>query len=1246
MISTRRRFASLLVLLATIVPIAAWAATGKISGTIIDTENEPVLGAAVQIVETSQGAAADDDGFYIVQNVQPGTYTIRISAVGYSQQTITKVEVSGDKTTPLNCTLVSEAIELGGSEITEYRKPNVQLDVSTKETRFGKEDFETRAVSDLKGLLTKQPGIKIDQEGAIHVRGGREHEVLIQVDGVNYRDPLVNSSKRLLNLNALNVEEVEVLTGGDARYGNFQAALINVTTPEGSMTDYTGTFEWRTDRAFKTYSFDTDQYDYALSGPVPFVGRWLGNKKLSFFASGSSKLTNTYTPYAINRDDSDYLGMGWDLPERQNNDYSGFFKLTYQVDPKRKFNLSYTRDFGIWDVYPDGEAAIDGNYGWQYKYNVANRPYSKTTRQSVSLAWSHQVSKSTFYEIKIGNFRTETKVRPRGKDPDQFTLATDVEDINTLQQGATDSDNNGYFDGYIDANSNGQYDGAGEGYEDLNFNGQWDRGEDWVDLNGNGQYDGAEPWIDRANPNGVNNLGVWDPWDPYTDLNGNGRWDPAEPQLTEQDWNNNGQWDGERFQDANGNGMYDRGSEYSEGYDDKNRNGYIDRKDLYAMNEDDPDVPEPFQDGDMWNDTGEPFLDEPDDNGIYDGVWNPGERWWDLPSSYVSPFIPRQVFQTPTPNGQYDGPNNAFDEYEMFTFWADTAFGMDPRYPVLYTWEDVRLGIRNFGAEWINMGFAQDDDGNAYARYLQFNPNLSPVPDYAALGIQISQWRNRTLHDEALPIANFPDFTWQEGQEWFADYNNNGVEDPLTDNFLNPGWWDAQSFWQDRSAKEWSLTSDLTSQVNKYHELKSGIELRFRDLQMQSIQEADQPYNNPDVPLPEDAPFYGRGAVRDFYDHQPVEGALYFQDKMEFEGLIVRAGIRSDFIIQDDDFLQDLQTQVDKGQPGALLADRGRYVIAPRLGISHPITLKAKLYFNYGHYYQSPSFEYFYRSATANIAPNTLIGNPNLEYEKTVSYEVGVNTEFTEDWVVDVAGYYRDVYNQIGTVEQREGPITLNRYFNLGYGRARGFEFSLEKKLSNRWAIKGNYDFSYAFGKESAASEGLLQRQNNRVENRDEHPLGWDQTHKVSGYLTITAREKDRPHWFGVTWPSNWLATIEYSYASGQPYTPSSYTVGKPANLILENSARYPHQTTTDFKFDKFWQVAKSLKLTTGVEIYNVFNRRNVRTLFAETGNSHDSSHEKNIDARDDGNLGKDADHNPRNYYPPRQIILHMALNF
>ncbi|HIL58293.1 MAG TPA: carboxypeptidase-like regulatory domain-containing protein, partial [Rhodothermales bacterium] len=60
---------------------SAFAQAGKIAGRVTDAgSGEPIPGANVLVVETSQGSAADLDGYYTILNVSPGTVTLRITA--------------------------------------------------------------------------------------------------------------------------------------------------------------------------------------------------------------------------------------------------------------------------------------------------------------------------------------------------------------------------------------------------------------------------------------------------------------------------------------------------------------------------------------------------------------------------------------------------------------------------------------------------------------------------------------------------------------------------------------------------------------------------------------------------------------------------------------------------------------------------------------------------------------------------------------------------------------------------------------------------------------------------------------------------------------------------------------------------------------------------------------------------------------------------------------------------------------
>lgn len=77
--------------------------TEKISGTVRDAKTrEPLPGVNLVLEGTTQGAASDAQGDYFIANVPPGTYTLKVSLLGYAAVTVTGVRVRVDATTELN----------------------------------------------------------------------------------------------------------------------------------------------------------------------------------------------------------------------------------------------------------------------------------------------------------------------------------------------------------------------------------------------------------------------------------------------------------------------------------------------------------------------------------------------------------------------------------------------------------------------------------------------------------------------------------------------------------------------------------------------------------------------------------------------------------------------------------------------------------------------------------------------------------------------------------------------------------------------------------------------------------------------------------------------------------------------------------------------------------------------------------------------------------------------------------------
>ena len=115
--------------------------TGKISGTVVDENDEPLVGCNIIIKGTSYGAATNLAGEYFILNVPPGIYEISASMIGYSTVTIEGTQVIVDLTAKTDFSLKPETIE-GEEIIVTAEKPTVRLDQTSMSAVVSSEDIE------------------------------------------------------------------------------------------------------------------------------------------------------------------------------------------------------------------------------------------------------------------------------------------------------------------------------------------------------------------------------------------------------------------------------------------------------------------------------------------------------------------------------------------------------------------------------------------------------------------------------------------------------------------------------------------------------------------------------------------------------------------------------------------------------------------------------------------------------------------------------------------------------------------------------------------------------------------------------------------------------------------------------------------------------------------------------------------------------------------------------------------------
>lgn len=145
------------------------AQTSTIVGKLTDTDynNEPLPFANIFLKGTTKGITSDIDGLYSLDNIEPGTYTVVYSFVGYETVEIPDVKIIADKVTNIDVPMGASAAALDEVVIktTTRRESAVVLLLEQKKAvgitqSIGAEDLARKGVSDAEGAVTKVTGIK------------------------------------------------------------------------------------------------------------------------------------------------------------------------------------------------------------------------------------------------------------------------------------------------------------------------------------------------------------------------------------------------------------------------------------------------------------------------------------------------------------------------------------------------------------------------------------------------------------------------------------------------------------------------------------------------------------------------------------------------------------------------------------------------------------------------------------------------------------------------------------------------------------------------------------------------------------------------------------------------------------------------------------------------------------------------------------------------------------------------------
>lgn len=574
------------------------------------------------------------------------------------------------------------------------------------------------------------------------------------------------------------------------------------------------------------------------------------------------------------------------------------------------------------------------------------------------------------------------------------------------------------------------------------------------------------------------------------------------------------------------------------------------------------------------------------------------------------------------------------------------------------------------GIAWT--GSMQVTDPYQYNKYFLYGTNWSYWPEkrvFNQFNVSFSDMINKNTFYE-LSVGYLKDNSDQSDRDGIIPQNLWGDTDTkymMDDYFLLKDY----SHLYDRFNNEvFSLKGDLTSQLTQNLQMKAGVEFKKYDFSYVYFM-----------------PMYEGGArwnLINIYDGKPYEGSAYYQNKIEFEGMIINAGLRLDFFNQNRNAPQNLYdplayesttpghdpNQID-GIPGTPLTEKTKMqtAISPRFGISHPLSENTVIHFFYGHFYQRPSWSKMFGFAYVNFTEDNQLaldpyakqttymdqwqgffGNPWMSYEKTVQYEIGFDQNIENLFLLKVGGYYKDASDEANSwtwlysaINQSNTPIMVS---NSNYADVRGIETSIESKFDFPvnfgvtheiyWSWYGDVGYSSMFEPLSGRAntpKGLVNEKG-----------AWSDFNKVKAYVDVYFKPDFGPEVLGFK-PFSDLRIYFYTWwRQGTPYTyhgPGDIST-KPLNK------RWFSYYQTNLKIAKGFGVLGT-RAELSVDVTNLFNSKFLNMLY----DNDMRRWQENSDLPDSGRLPTHWFSNEQNEWawysyevPPRQINVQIKIDF
>jgi hypothetical protein len=426
-----------------------------------------------------------------------------------------------------------------------------------------------------------------------------------------------------------------------------------------------------------------------------------------------------------------------------------------------------------------------------------------------------------------------------------------------------------------------------------------------------------------------------------------------------------------------------------------------------------------------------------------------------------------------------------------------------------------------------------------------------------------------------------------------------------------------------------TLRGDITSQISSNHQLRAGVMTKFNDIK-RTVRAA----------------YIGgyftayRNYVQEDWNVKPKEYSVYAQDRMEYAGLIINMGLRLDgYDFAANDYANwfapfadvkdvnggdvrvpvrgTLKTIYIGGKPTQVVDPTSstvnmRTYLSPRLGVSHPISDKAAMYFSFSQTHQPQPYSQMYANYNDFGNPSLpVVARMNQDPIKSTSYELGVQWAFYQDVSLDINAYYKDIqnYSKLGFVVLPNAPYRqYNVVTNWGYADARGIELTLRRNVTpvTDWlSFGGRLSYTYSYIKASsyvgggqttfATSAGDSGKFAGQVPFDNFNFYNTIERNVTGGNSTLTGGY-DRPH--RIMYNLFFRGPFEISLTSIGTFQSGFYyvqTLGDPRARELGTA---PWIKRIDFRLEKAFTLEKIGRVAFYVDLLNAFDWESIMSYY------------------------------------------------